>query len=91
MALGEDEWSHGALCYRLTERALCGSIFARESDHLRGLCVVVAADDTVVTVKWDYRLRRPGPLRRSNAERWAEVCGGSRGRRAVDEEYALAA
>lgn len=73
LAIGEREWSHDAVCYRLTDRSLRGSLFARESDHLRGLCVVVADDGTVVTVKWDYRLRRPGPLRRSNREHWREV------------------
>src|SRR5438128_2508519 len=58
---GERDWSHGALCHRITERALCGTSFAAECDRLRGLCVVLGRDGMVITVKWDHRLRRPGP------------------------------
>jgi len=70
LAYGERAWSHDCLCYRLTERSLCRTPHAAECDRLRGLCVVLARDGCIVTVKWDFRLRRPGPLRRANRENW---------------------
>jgi len=71
LTYGERAWSHGARCYRLTERSLRRSPVARECDRLRGLCVVVAPDGAILTVKWDYQLREPGPLRRANAANWS--------------------
>lgn len=62
---GERRWSHDALCYQLTERALRHTPHARQSDRLRGLSVVTAPDGAIITVKWNYRLRQPGPLRRA--------------------------
>src|SRR3954453_19700957 len=53
---GERAWSHGAVCWRLTERCLCGTPHEGESDHLRGLCAVVGRDGALITAKWDYRL-----------------------------------
>jgi hypothetical protein len=81
---GECIHSHDALCVRVTERSLCGTRHAAESDRLRGLCVVLDSSGLIITVKWDYRLRRPGPLRRSNHERWWEV-RSARSRRPVAE------
>jgi hypothetical protein len=75
---GERAWSHGAVCHQVTERSLCGTPYATERDRLRGLCVVFGPDGMVITVKWDYRLCRPGPLRRANAERWREVQAAER-------------
>lgn len=71
---GVRTWSHGAVCHRVTERSLCGTPFVSESDRLRGLCVVVARDSSsIITVKWDYHFREPGPLRRRNAANWKRV------------------
>jgi hypothetical protein len=67
---GEQRWSHDALCHEVTERALCGTPFEPESDRLRGLCVVRSRDGIIITVKWGFQLRRPGPLRRANRENW---------------------
>lgn len=69
LAYGERDWSHAAIRHRVTERSLRGTPCEDESDRLRGLCVVVSGDGMVITAKWDYRLRRPGPLRRSNPSR----------------------
>lgn len=70
---GERYWSHGAVCYRITERSLCSTPFVSESDRLRGLCVVVARDGSIITVKWDYHFREPGPLRRRNVANWSKL------------------
>ena len=73
LEIGEKRQSHQAVCHRITERLLLHTRFAAESDRLRGLCVVVSLDGSIVTVKWDYRLRQPGPLRRANAENWRKL------------------
>ena len=73
LGYGERAWSHGRICHRVTDRCLCGTAYAAESDRLRGLCVVQERGGTIVTVKWDFRLRRRGPLRRSNRARWAAL------------------
>lgn len=73
LEIGERQPSHEAVCHRITERRLLHTRFAAESDRLRGLCVVVSRDGRIVTVKWDYRLRQPGPLRRANAENWRQL------------------
>jgi hypothetical protein len=70
---GERRFSRDAVCHQLTERALCGTPFVSESDRLRGLCVVISRDGSIITVKWEYRFREPGPLRRANAENWRKV------------------
>ena len=58
-------WSHGCLVYRVTDRLLARLGFHPRADRLRGLTVVVDTVGVVRTVKWDSRLRRTGPLRRS--------------------------
>lgn len=89
LVYGDQTWSHGSVCHRITERVLCGTPFAAEADRLRGLCVVLGRDGTVITVKWDHRLCRPGPLRRSNWARWREVETGHRSKRAACRESAV--
>jgi hypothetical protein len=55
----------GDLIYRITDRFLIRSGLTCCADRLRGLTVVVRPDGVIRTVKWDYRRRRIGPLRRS--------------------------
>jgi hypothetical protein len=62
---GERSWSHSMVCYRITDRSLRNTPYASEVDQLRGVCVVMADGKHVVTVKWDYRMRRPGLMRRA--------------------------
>lgn len=58
----------GDVLYLVTDRCLRGTPWARLADRLRGLCVVIAPDGVVKTVKWHYRTRRrAGVLRRGNA------------------------
>lgn len=63
---GQRRWSHGDQCFTLTDRALRDTPYETQCDRLRGLCVVVAGDGMVRTVKWDFEVaRRPGVLRRA--------------------------
>ena len=58
-------YSHGCLVYRVTDRLLARLGIHTRADRLRGLTVVVDTSGVVRTVKWDFRLRKSGPLRRS--------------------------
>lgn len=66
---GRPTWSHGRLVYRVTDRLLLQLGHEDMADRLRGLTVVTAVDGTIVTVKWDGRLRQRGCLRRSRLGR----------------------
>lgn len=65
LEFGERRWSHSRLCYVITDRCLRGTQYARFADRLRGLCVVTAADGSLVTLKWLFRMTRPGVLRKA--------------------------
>jgi hypothetical protein len=58
-------WSHGCLVYQITDRLLARLGLHTRADRLRGLTVVVTTTGVVLTVKWDFRLRKTGLLRRS--------------------------
>jgi hypothetical protein len=58
-------YNHGYLVYRVTDRLLAKLGLHARADRLRGLTVVVDTSRVVRTVKWDFRLRKTGPLCRS--------------------------
>lgn len=58
LSVGDVSGSHGDLVYTVTDRCLRGTEWSRLTDRLRGLTVVITADNVVRTVKWLRRLRR---------------------------------
>lgn len=63
--LGVRSWNRGCYCHRITDRCLRGTAYERRADRLRGLCVVMAPDGVVVTVKREWDRCERGPLCRS--------------------------
>jgi len=72
---GDKKWSHGDRKFLLTDRALRKlqeRIVEKGCDRLRGLCVIVTANNSVRTVKWDFKCaNHPGVLRGAKLKsRW---------------------
>jgi hypothetical protein len=62
---GRRDYAPAAKRYQITDRALVGTPYEKQTDQLRGLTLIVYEDSRVGTAYWDFRLKKRGCRRRS--------------------------